>query len=270
MLVPTSNTNLEVVRSKVMRINPRGKTPIAKSIREARQRLGNSLQKTTILLISDGLETCGGNPCAEAKRLKQSYNADVKIYSVGYSVDDNTREQLQCISSITGGQYFDAKDSFALDNVVYNIVRKQVTKAFDADGDGVINDRDRCPNTLANFSVDEKGCEVYYTFKIHFDHDSDTIKPEFISTVKQFANYMKTNNYKLQLQGNTDSTASNAYNKKLSDRRAKAVMKKLIGLGISSRRLSFVGYGEERPIADNFTSWGRFKNRRVEAHIIKF
>lgn len=270
MLVPTSNSDLEKVRNKAMGINPSGKTPIAKSIESARSILINSRQKETkILLISDGIETCGGDPCSEAKELRKVFNKDVKVYSVGYSVDKNTREQLQCISSVTGGKYFDARDSFALDNIVHEIIREEITKEFDRDGDGIINEMDECPNTLKNFSVDEKGCETYYTFKINFDHNSAVIKSRYITAIKELADYMKSNKENIQLQGHTDSTASNYYNKKLSDRRAKSVMRKLIQLGTSSQKLSFVGYGEERPITSNTTSWGRFKNRRVEAHIMR-
>jgi outer membrane protein OmpA-like peptidoglycan-associated protein len=269
MLVPPSNTDLELVKSRAMTINPYGDTPIAKSIQEAGRILGNNPQKTTLILVSDGQETCGGDPCAEARRLKQRYNVSVKIYTVGYFVDNNAREQLVCVASAGGGKYFDAKDSFALDAVVHEIVREEVTKAFDEDGDGVINNKDLCPGTLAGFSVDENGCETVYTFNIHFDVDSAVIKPEFLQTVEQLADYLKTNSYKAQLQGHTDSTASNAYNKKLSQRRARAVMKKLMEYGVSPNRLSSVGFGEDRPIADNSSSPGRYKNRRVEAHIIK-
>ena len=68
------------------------------------------------------------------------------------------------------------------------------------------------------------------------------------------------------VEGHADSTGAAAYNKQLSQRRADAVRNALIrDYGIAANRLSAVGYGEERPIADNKTAAGRLSNRRVIA-----
>jgi len=69
--------------------------------------------------------------------------------------------------------------------------------------------------------------------------------------------------------GHTDSVGSDAYNDKLSMRRASSVSKYLISKGISGDRLIARGYGETRPIADNNTALGRAKNRRTEFTVIK-
>ena len=69
----------------------------------------------------------------------------------------------------------------------------------------------------------------------------------------------------LVLEGHTDSTGSAAYNKKLSQQRADAVKTVLVDhYNVSADRITTVGYGEEKPIADNKTSEGRAENRRVE------
>ena len=68
----------------------------------------------------------------------------------------------------------------------------------------------------------------------------------------------------LVLEGHTDSRGTDAYNQKLSERRAAAVKAKLTEMyGIPAGRISTVGYGESRPIADNATDEGRERNRRV-------
>jgi OOP family OmpA-OmpF porin len=69
------------------------------------------------------------------------------------------------------------------------------------------------------------------------------------------------------VEGHTDSIGSNQYNQKLSERRANAVRQYLIEKGIASSRIQVIGYGEERPIADNKTAEGRAKNRRAEFQV---
>jgi outer membrane protein OmpA-like peptidoglycan-associated protein len=72
---------------------------------------------------------------------------------------------------------------------------------------------------------------------------------------------------KIRIEGHASSEGNDKYNKDLSDKRAKAVMNFLINAGIAEDRMEAVGYGEERPIADNETEEGREKNRRVEFNI---
>ena len=88
-----------------------GYTPIADSLTLAAQNLPTGEdQVNSIILVSDGEETCGGDPCALAAALKQS-EANVTIHVVGYDVDEQTREQLQCIAEVSGGMYRDASSA---------------------------------------------------------------------------------------------------------------------------------------------------------------
>ncbi len=73
----------------------------------------------------------------------------------------------------------------------------------------------------------------------------------------------------VQIEGHTDSVGSNRKNKVLSDARAKAVRAYLIAHGIAKVRLVAKGFGEDKPVADNETEDGRFKNRRVDLKILK-
>ena len=139
---------------------------------------------------------------------------------------------------------------------------------LDSDGDGVVDTLDRCPDTPQGVAVDKNGCPIIINLNINFDFNSAKIKPEYMPKLEAFAEFMKKNpKYKAEIQGHTDSIGSAAYNKKLSEARAKAVYEALIKLGVSKDRLSYIGYGEEKPIADNSTKEGRAKNRRVEAHL---
>ncbi|MBF0493445.1 MAG: OmpA family protein [Deltaproteobacteria bacterium] len=104
---------------------------------------------------------------------------------------------------------------------------------------------------------------------VYFDFNKSNIKPESYGVLDDVASVLK-NNPKIQrvrIEGHTDSIGSEAYNEKLSDRRAASVKTYLTSKGISADRLESVGYGKTRPIADNGTEAGRAKNRRTEFNI---
>lgn len=145
--------------------------------------------------------------------------------------------------------------------------------ALDKDGDGVPNYRDKCPNTPAGRQVDKFGCKFVLKhteaikMDVKFALNSDAIPASEISELKKVAEFMKRfGGVKAVVEGHSDSTGAAAYNKQLSQRRADAVRNALIKeFGIAANRLSAIGYGEERPIADNSTKAGRQANRRVVA-----
>ncbi len=139
----------------------------------------------------------------------------------------------------------------------------------DSDGDGVVDELDKCPDTPKGVAVDKTGCPIVINLNIHFDFDSARIKPQYMAKIKEVAEFLKAHPaYKAQIQGHTDSLGSSAYNKKLSTKRAKAVYEAMVKLGVDPKRLSYIGYGEEHPIASNATKEGRAKNRRVEVHLL--
>ena len=84
--------------------------------------------------------------------------------------------------------------------------------------------------------------------------------------IQKVADFMKQNpGYSVVLEGHTDARGTDAYNQKLSDKRAKAVAKALADLGIASAKISTEAYGESKPVATNDTEAGRAENRRVDA-----
>ena len=145
----------------------------------------------------------------------------------------------------------------------------------DSDGDGVYDNADQCPNTPAGRKVDAKGCEqvlqekVSIKLNVLFDTNKANIKPESAAEIKRVADFMtEYPTTKVVIEGHTDSVGSNELNKSLSERRAKAIADSLVrDHGIEAGRVSSVGYGEERPLADNATAEGRAQNRRVTAEI---
>ena len=138
----------------------------------------------------------------------------------------------------------------------------------DSDNDGVPDYLDKCPNTPKDFKVDKNGCPVTFNFEIQFDTDSAEIKPEYMERIQRFAEFLKQHpEVKAEIQGYTDNRGNPEYNKKLSEKRAKAVYEALINLGVSKDQLSYKGYGAENPVASNETEEGRAKNRRVVAKL---
>jgi outer membrane protein OmpA-like peptidoglycan-associated protein len=103
---------------------------------------------------------------------------------------------------------------------------------------------------------------------VHFDFDKYNIKKIYVPDLDQHVAYLSANpSSPVTVEGHTDSKGSDQYNQKLSERRATAVRKYLIEKGISSSRIRVVGYGEQRPIADNKTEEGRAINRRAEFEV---
>ncbi len=143
---------------------------------------------------------------------------------------------------------------------------------LDSDGDGVVDALDACPGTAAGVPVDDKGCALSKTLAlegVNFDNDEDVLRPDSRAILDAAtATLLRYPGIKVEVAGHTDGRGSSAHNLDLSSRRAKAVMEYFIARGVAADRLSAKGYGESRPIGNNFTEDGRMKNRRVELHIL--
>jgi len=143
----------------------------------------------------------------------------------------------------------------------------------DSDGDGVYDDRDRCPGTPAGTRVDADGCPLPVAqvasikLKVNFAFDSDVVEERYFSDLNELAEFLKRfDDLQVDVEGHTDSVGPDDYNQKLSQRRAQAVVDMLVNqYGIAAQRLEAKGYGESQPVASNDTEEGRAQNRRVMA-----
>jgi OOP family OmpA-OmpF porin len=105
---------------------------------------------------------------------------------------------------------------------------------------------------------------------INFDFDKSNIKPEFKPVLDEGVDILKANpDVKVIIKGYTDSIGTAAYNQKLSERRAQAVLDYFASKGIAKDRMQAVGYGMKDPIANNKTKDGRALNRRVELQVVQ-
>ena len=135
---------------------------------------------------------------------------------------------------------------------------------LDSDGDGVIDPNDLCPDTPRGTRVGPQGCPCDLTLKLNFAFDSsaltDSDKAQLDAAVAELKRLNWTSGV---IEGHTDSIGSDAYNQKLSERRAATVREYLIAQGIAESRMAPTGFGESQPVADNKTAEGRAENRRV-------
>ncbi len=145
-----------------------------------------------------------------------------------------------------------------------------VAAPIDSDKDGVFDPQDKCPATPAGFKVDADGCPLKATLHLNFATNSNKVDAEGTAKVAAFANFLKDSTaYKASIVGHTDSTASDAYNQKLSEKRAEMVKNMLIKDGVAAERLTSEGMGEKMPVASNKTKAGRAENRRIEVELCK-
>jgi OOP family OmpA-OmpF porin len=152
----------------------------------------------------------------------------------------------------------------------------------DTDGDGIRDDVDACPNEKGKADPDptKNGCptsvrvtenEIVILEQVQFKTGSAVILKASDDLLFQVAVVLAEHPeiLKIEVQGHTDNRGGKKYNKKLSDKRAAAVVKWLVKKGnVDAGRLTSHGYGMEEPLTDNDTAEGRQKNRRVQFKIV--
>ena len=111
--------------------------------------------------------------------------------------------------------------------------------------------------------------KVTFAADAFFDFDKSVLKPEGRAKLDDLVSKIRGVNLEVIIAvGHTDSIGSDAYNQRLSVRRAEAVKAYLVTKGIERNRVYTEGKGEKQPVADNKTSEGRAKNRRVEIEVV--
>lgn len=208
--------------------------------------------------IFDGIDECAGTP-------------------VGAVVDS-----LGCPTDSDGDGVFDGIDQCE-DTPELAVVDAEGCP-IDSDNDGIFDGIDQCPNTPSAVRVDLSGCPtidseeertLYDTgtlaLALEFESGEADLRAGASADLRVIANAMrKWPDMRLEIGGHTDDRGAEAANQQLSEERAQTVKDYLVDTftWISADRLEVVGYGEEKPVADNATEEGRAQNRRVEFVIL--
>lgn len=232
--------------------------------------------RVAFIAVSDTENILHGRAFKTVQKLKAALGPGLCIYPILVDRDCGGREVTEQIVKVGGCGFAVHVDDIAAPEAMTRYVREvflapaalpvlaaPASAAADADGDGVPDRRDRCPNTPRGVRVSHDGC--WELRGVYFDSDQALIKDtqvpdEAVAILKADAKLTG------EVHGHADSTASAEYNQTLSEARAKAVRDYLIRQGISPERVRARGFGESQPAASNETAEGRARNRRVELH----
>lgn len=116
-LTDLGNTNKEKITEALEHVKPLGKTPLAYSATLAVEKIRQIGTKTTIILITDGIETCDGNICDVIKAAKNE-GVEFRLHIIGFGLKDGETEQLECAAFAGDGNYYDASDAGSLEEVL--------------------------------------------------------------------------------------------------------------------------------------------------------
>lgn len=127
-LVPVGPFSFSPFRTTIQALSPKGKTPLDRTIRRAAEELTHTESKATVILISDGIETCGGDPCAAAREL-EARGIDFTVHVVGFDVEKGHHSQLRCIAEATGGKFFAPQSAADLQEALRSVKQEVVAPA---------------------------------------------------------------------------------------------------------------------------------------------
>jgi len=116
-LVDVENGTKSEVNQSIKKIKPLGKTPLAYSALQVINKLRTTKLKATIILVTDGIESCGGNICDVIKNAKEE-GIDFKLHIIGFGLKEGETQELKCAAEAGDGNYYDAADAGGLGDVL--------------------------------------------------------------------------------------------------------------------------------------------------------
>lgn len=124
LIVPPAPGTANAITTAADNLKFLGKTPLTAAVKQAAEDLKYTEDKATVVLITDGLETCGGDPCALGKELEAS-GIDFKVDVVGFGLTAEEGRQVACLAEDTGGKYIQANDEEGLKSALVTTIVAQ-------------------------------------------------------------------------------------------------------------------------------------------------
>lgn len=121
LIEPIGPSGMDNIASKIKSIEPLGRTPLASTLEESVADFSLVQGQKFLIVVSDGKESCGGDVAAAAEKLRAE---GVKVFAIGFDIDQTGKAQLESLVNVTGGQYFDASNSQELSNVFVQITKE--------------------------------------------------------------------------------------------------------------------------------------------------
>ncbi|WP_415714299.1 vWA domain-containing protein [Roseibium sp.] len=122
LILQPQPVNASTFQTAVNAVSPKGKTPLSSAVLQAAQHMRFTEEKATVLLLSDGLETCEADPCALASAL-EAQGVDFTAHVIGFDITDKEAKQLSCLAENTGGRFFLAGNSGELTKALKETVK---------------------------------------------------------------------------------------------------------------------------------------------------
>ena len=138
-ILPPTPFDAGLIRSAIANIQPKGKTPLSDGVRFAAQSQRFTEDKATVIILGDGRESCGKDPCAVAEELEE-LGVDLTVHAIAFDIaDEEGTRQLQCFAEKTGGMFLPAADSTEL-VAALEVVREEVAPEPEPEPEPVLAD----------------------------------------------------------------------------------------------------------------------------------
>jgi len=125
LMVPPEASDHEMILKRLAQIQPKGRTPICGSVMKAAEALRYTEDKASVVVVTDGEETCGGDPCLLGKKLRDT-GVDFRAHIVGFGLEKGEGVGLKCLAGETKGMFLEARDSATLTSALNATVQKVV------------------------------------------------------------------------------------------------------------------------------------------------
>lgn len=230
-------------------------TPMGAAIRFTKNNIPLFEGKIAIILVSDGIADITDDPLKASNEIYNKYS-NICFHAISVADRDNGKRTLKEICEVNNCAYTEGvdllSDAEALDRFLAEVFYLEVPEEK-------LEQLFTPPELMPEASLDELLQE-----DILFDFDKYDLKPEWLAFLDGIADaLLKLPNVQIVIEGHTDWNGPEAYNQKLSERRARAVYDYLLGKDIENARMDIIGYGETMPAVSNLTREGRMLNRRA-------